>query len=128
MENSLIICIIFIIILSIIIIGLIVYTTTIKSSLIDPQNCSHVTGSFGLQVQKSGITANFCGSNKDILCNFNDVLDLATAINYCNGVEECQAFVYNQNNHVMSIINVNEPTFEDLNYNLFTRQNTIILE
>jgi len=121
------ISIVFIIILSLIIIGLIIYSTNKKTSLINPNNCPKVTGTFSVTPQKSGTTVRICGVNKDKECNFTNVNDLNNAIDICNGVPGCNAFVYSSSINVMSIIDENVATYSDPNYDLYSRQIPLII-
>lgn len=126
-DNYKIISLTVICLLILFIIGLIIYSTSIRSSLIDPLSCPVTSGDFGVRPQTSGTTASICGENSDILCNFSEVVDVGHAINICNGVNNCNAFVYNQTNHVMSIINTNDATYDDTSYDLYSRQTPIII-
>lgn len=127
MDNDTKLCIIIIIILSLFTIGLIVYSTSVRTSLIDPKNCGHVTGDFGLRPQSSGTTLNTCGETSTEACSFSDILNLAMAVNKCNTFEFCEAFVYNQNSHIMSIINPLDAIAEDQEYDLYSRQTPILV-
>lgn len=128
MDNNAKISLFAIIFLTIVIIALIIYSTSVRTSLINPNNCPSTTGNFGVTPLTSGVTINTCGPGLNEPCSFTDVLSLSQAINICNATEFCRAFVYNQNTHVMSIINPEDAVSQDENFDLYVRQNPLVVQ
>lgn len=127
METDTKVAIAFCIIFFIIAIGIMIYCVVLSTNKIDSSTCPQTTGDFGVQPNKSGAVVSICGTTKTEQCTFNNITSLNDAINQCNSIQGCEAFEYSFYTNIMNIIDKNNKIESNTNFDIYVRQNPIIL-
>jgi hypothetical protein len=82
-------------------------------------------GHWGVIPNHSATILNRCGTDHASPCNF-EVMSLDAAITECNNLKTfCDAFIYNENTQIMSIVDKSN-SFEAPAIDLFARQHGVI--
>lgn len=127
MDTDAKIAIIFCVVFFFLFIGVVIYCVYVSTHNIESGSCPHTTGDFGVQVNKSGLVLEICGTTKTEQCTFNNITSLSDAINVCNAVSGCEAFEYSSYDNMMNIIDKNSKIITSDTYDLYVRQNPIII-
>jgi hypothetical protein len=133
MDNY--IYILFIIVFFIFFIFLLFENVVLSQILINPNECNKIFGSFGVKPNSAYVissdelaTISKCNPNGNSLCKMENVSSLQDAINYCNNYSSfCNAFVYSALDSTMFIVDSSQTLSQNYNYDLYQRQDKILI-
>ena len=127
MESDVKISLTFCIIFFLIVVGIIIYTVVLTSNNIDPGSCPQTIGDFGVQPNTTGVVLQNCGTSKTEQCTFNNISSLNDAVNQCNAIQGCDAFEYSSYTNIMNVIDKNAKVISNNSFDLYVRQNPVMI-